>query len=65
MIEEIGLNAGKLWSVLDENGKQNIKDVKKNLKITNNNLYAALGWLARENKITLETEGKEIFISLK
>lgn len=64
MIETIGINAGKVWSVLDANGRQNIKEVKDATKLTYNNLYAALGWLAREGKITLETEKKETYISL-
>ncbi len=65
MIETIGINAGKVWSVLDKkSGRHNVKDVKETTKLTYNNLYAAIGWLAREGKITLETEGKEIFISL-
>jgi len=32
MIEKIGINAGKVWTVLDEMGRQNVKDVKKNNK---------------------------------
>lgn len=64
MIELFGANAGKIWAVLDENGKQNIKDLKKTTKLTDKNLYAALGWLAREGKIVMETVEKDIFISL-
>lgn len=64
MIETFGINAGKVWSQLDETGRQNIKDVKKVTKLTDKNLYAALGWLAREGKIQLEEEGKELFVSL-
>lgn len=49
---------------MDETGRQNIKDVKKSTRFTDKNLYAALGWLAREGKIRLEEEGKELFVSL-
>lgn len=65
MIEQFGINAGKVWAILDENGRQNIKDVKKASKLTDKNLYAALGWLCREGKIKMEEEGKEIFVSLE
>lgn len=65
MIEKFGIDAGKVWTLLDDTGRQNIKDVKKTTKLTEKDLYAALGWLAREGKITLEEEGKDIFISLK
>lgn len=65
MIEKIGINAGKVWAQLDETGRQNAKDVKKATKLTDKDLYAALGWLAREGKIELEELDKELFISLK
>ncbi|NLX66033.1 MAG: winged helix-turn-helix domain-containing protein [Bacteroidales bacterium] len=64
MVEQIGINAGKVWSVLDESGRQNVKEIKKATKLTDKNLYAALGWLAREGKVTLEVEGKELIASL-
>lgn len=64
MIEKIGVNAGKIWTILDEKGKQDIKKVKKATKLTDKKLYAALGWLSREGKIKMEEVGKDIFISL-
>ena len=64
MIEKIGINAGKVWVQLDKEGRVNIKALKKTINITYNDLYAAIGWLAREEKLILETEGKEIFVSL-
>jgi len=64
MIEKIGINAGKVWTVLDEMGRQNVNDVKKATKLTNKDLYAAIGWLAREGKIAMEEVDKELYISL-
>ncbi|MCE5204613.1 MAG: winged helix-turn-helix domain-containing protein [Porphyromonadaceae bacterium] len=64
MIERIGTNAGKVWTVLDEAGRQNVKEVKKTTKLTDRDLYAAIGWLAREGKISLEEIEKELYISL-
>ncbi len=64
MVEQIGINAGKVWSVLDESGRQNVKEIKRATKLTDKNLYAALGWLAREGKVTLQVEGKELIASL-
>lgn len=64
MIERIGINAGKVWTVLDETGRQNVKDVKKTTKLTDKDLYAALGWLAREGKVAMEEVDKELYISL-
>lgn len=65
MVEKIGINAGKVWSELDTAGSQNVKEVKKVTKLTDKDLYAALGWLAREGKIALLEDGKELIVSLK
>ena len=64
MIENIGINAGKVWSQLDEEGRMNVKELKKATKLTDKDLYAAIGWLAREEKVVLEQVEKEFFISL-
>lgn len=64
MIEKIGNNAGKVWTVLDEAGRQNVKEVKKTTKLTDKDLYAAIGWLAREGKISLEEVEKDLYITL-
>lgn len=64
MVEQIGINAGKVWTILDKNGRQNVKEIKKATKLTDKDLYAALGWLAREGKVALEAVEKELFASL-
>ena len=60
----IGSNAGKVWTALYEGGRQNVKDLKKAVKLTDKELYAAFGWLAREHKISLIEEDKELMVSL-
>jgi len=62
--EKIGFNAGALWAYLNETGEKNIKDAKKACKLTDKELYAAMGWLAREGKIEIKEEEKEVFVSL-
>jgi len=65
MKEKIGINAGAVWAVLNEKeGKVNLKDVKKLTKLTEKDLYAALGWLAREDKVEIEEIEKDIFVAL-
>lgn len=64
MVEKIGINAGKVWTQLDKKGRMNVKDIKKAVNLTYNDLYAAFGWLAREEKLFLEKEGREFFVSL-
>lgn len=65
MKEKFGVNAGNVWNALSETkGKANLKDIKKATKLTEKELYAALGWLAREDKVEIEEVEKEIFVSL-
>ena len=65
MKEKIGNNAGIVWNTLSGNGEMNLKDVKKVTKLTEKDLYAALGWLSREDKVTIvENEEKEVFVSV-
>ena len=52
MITKIGENAGLVWNSL-QNGAQEIKAIKKATKLKNEDLYMALGWLAREGKVQL------------
>lgn len=60
MINKIGANAGLVWGAL-QNGAQGIKAIKKATKLKNEELYLALGWLAREGKLTFnETEADTI-----
>ena len=56
MITKIGENAGLVWNSL-QNGAQEIKAIKKATKLKEKEIYAALGWLGREGKVTItETE---------
>lgn len=61
-----GANAGKIWEALNEKGQLSGKELKKVAKIkTDKELYLALGWLLREDKIQTEEAEKEVLISLK
>ncbi|MDH6535505.1 hypothetical protein D0T51_09275 [Parabacteroides sp. 52] len=65
MIELIGTNAGLVWNTLNEGGKMNVKDVKKATKIkADKDLYAALGWLSKEGKLSFEEVEGNVFVAL-
>ena len=65
MYETIGTNAGLVWKALNENGTMNVKALKKATKIrTEKDLYAALGWLAKENKLAFTENDAELLITL-
>lgn len=59
----IGLNAGQVWKVL-EKGETNVKGLKKATKLTDKDLFLALGWLARESKVTFNENENELIITL-
>jgi hypothetical protein len=50
-VEEFGQYAGKLWKNLDKNGQLKKNQLLKKTKLKPYEFYAAVGWLARENKI--------------
>lgn len=63
--EIIGNNAGLVWYALNEKNNQTVKELKKATKIkTDKVLFAALGWLAREGKVTLEEAEDDIVVTL-
>ncbi len=65
--ETIGINAGSVWAALNEAEALGTKQLKKNAKIKNDKeLFAALGWLAREGKVNFQEseDGKELIVSL-
>ncbi len=63
MLAKIGENAGAIWNALQEGGL-NLKGLKKATKLKNEDLYLALGWLARENKLVFCEQDGETFIAL-
>lgn len=66
MIEKIGNTAGTIWTALNENGAMSTKDLKKAAKVKNDkDLYLAMGWLLREDKLVVNEEGKDITVVLK
>ncbi|KAA6301832.1 MAG: hypothetical protein EZS26_001995 [Candidatus Ordinivivax streblomastigis] len=64
MKEKIGIDAGSVWSVLSESGAKSLKELKKLAKLTEKDLYAALGWLAREGKLSFEDQEGETYVTL-
>lgn len=63
MITKIGENAGLVWGAL-QSGAKDLKALKKATKLKNDELFLALGWLAREGKLTFEAKGEETVVAL-
>lgn len=64
MIEIIGNNAGAIWNALNENNNLTVKALKKATKLKDKEVFAALGWLAREGKINLEANEDDVVVTL-
>ena len=59
----IGTNAGIIWNLLSNNQRWSIDELAKEAGLDEEEVYTAIGWLARENKIEMEqgTDGKHEF----
>ena len=64
MFTEIGEAAGRIWQLLKDKEEVNIAGLSKILNEKSVIVYQALGWLARENKITYHKKGGKILVSL-
>jgi urease accessory protein UreE len=65
--ETIGTNAGLVWNALNEGNAMSLKQLKKATKLKDKEVFAALGWLAREDKVSIAVDAadeKEFVISL-
>lgn len=65
--ETIGMYAGSVWVALNNADALGVKQIKKMTKLKDKEVYAALGWLAREGKVTILPDAedeKELIISL-
>ncbi|MDR0832574.1 MAG: winged helix-turn-helix domain-containing protein [Candidatus Symbiothrix sp.] len=64
MKERIGANAGRVWNVLKEDGQKSVKELKKLTKLTEKEVYGALGWLAREDKLHFHENETDVYVAL-
>lgn len=62
--EDIGINAGYIWRLLDEKGALCIDEISEYTDFKLIYIYSALGWLARENKINFFERSDNLYIEL-
>lgn len=65
MNDAIGEVAGKVWHELNSNGESSAASLKTKLKSDAFSVNAAIGWLAREDKVTLKKNGNSVKVALK
>ncbi len=62
---EIGLVAGEVWQTLEDGGEQTLTSVKKSVEAPGDLVTAAVGWLARENKLRFVQSGRTTKVTLQ
>lgn len=60
-----GTKAGVVWRALNQNGRSNITNLVKTTSMSREDVFSALGWLGREDKIVLMQKGREMIFSLR
>lgn len=64
MPNTIGNAAGEIWKFLNKKGPTSITKIANETGVSKNDVQRAIGWLAREEKITIEQKGRTETISL-
>lgn len=65
--ETIGAWAGQVWTALNEANVLGLKQLKKISKLKDKEVFAAIGWLAREGKVEIQVnpeDEKDLLFSL-
>jgi hypothetical protein len=55
---EIGKNAGIVWRLLENHTIMKYDELKQRSQLSDRELSAAIGWLARENKLDIDVNDK-------
>ncbi len=61
----MGTMAGKIWNLLDQNGRMSISSLVRCLEVPRDYVMEGIGWLAREGKIEVIEESHIRWVSLK
>lgn len=64
-LTHIGETAGTIWRILSEKGPTTMAKLIKAVGEPRDTVIMALGWLARENKIDIEQDGRSHKVSLR
>jgi hypothetical protein len=64
-LAEIGETAGAVWRLLDKKGPLTLAKLVKDIDLPRDTIMQALGWLAREDKIDIEENGRTRTVSLR
>ncbi len=64
-LEQIGDTAGLVWHYLRENGPRTLTQLAKDIDAPRDVIMQAIGWLAREDKVSIEEEARKKIVVLR
>lgn len=64
-VAQVGETAGMVWRTLSDNGPMSMTKLVKEVRRPRDTVMQALGWLAREEKISIDEEGRSRVVSLR
>ena len=64
-LEQVGETAGLVWSALSAKGPMSLPALKKQVRAPADSVLMAIGWLAREDKLSLQQKGRTQVLCLK
>ena len=64
MQNQIGTLAGEIWKLLKDKGEQKLSGLPKALGQKAADVHMALGWLAREEKVTFTQKKTVTYVTL-
>lgn len=65
MLNTIGDAAGRVWEYLDQNGSASVTKITNETGLNKNDVQRAIGWLLKEDKLSIEVVGRTETVSLK
>jgi winged helix-turn-helix protein DUF2582 len=65
MEAEIGEAAGMIWGYLDQHGETPLGGIRQRVKLSEQIALMAIGWLAREGKLSFIRKGRTVKIDLR
>lgn len=62
---QIGETAGKIWQLLSEGGPLTLAQMRRRLNGSSELMNLALGWLAREDRVSVTQERRTLRVKLR
>jgi hypothetical protein len=65
MLNIIGDAAGQVWQYLNKNGSASVNKITSETGLSKNEVQRGIGWLLKEDKLSIEVIGRTETLSLK